>query len=706
MNFWPSDERSYYYDAAIQVPHLKHISEIHKSLDTDRVKWLHGKEMFILSCSIMQGLMNDYDSLRPLTLVCVISICLSAMLLFFIARFYWGPTVALACYVIFVTSFWPYSYILFVKHQPLGLFYFLFSLFLMQSVLTTRLRKILYLFSGFFLCSAIHASTVATLYLPFYLAAFLYQQKLNHEKEKNIFRTLKDFILAGLLIMAGFGGSFIYFNYPDVLYNITSYLRYVEISGSFNHFYYNQPVLQQWFDVAKINRAGWIWVIKYFLIIMPVLFPFYGLSLFYLLVCPQVRSPGSKRKIGWYYLSIFGLIFLSATPVLLAEIKKVAQYGANYFPAMLGILLLVGYALFMLFNSQWFFRLKTGAKRSVVALLCLILFGHTIWNGYIFLTDIYPCRLVTTFLSQELKKLGINHVYTYHYHPQRANVVDNLDPQLLKDKLQLVFVDNIYQVPEGYIIVPPMTGNSIYIGATSKYNDYYSDIYFNELMRKGIVSKYAVASYQTLASSRIWPHEEEILSYRYLILNQFPQDDIQQGKDRVWVLAAQKLLQDIKSNMPPEEYVNAVLKGLRMIGRKDTLYAYEGDSHSLDRPMILQRFPTRVFKVGEPTDGLRLYLYKVDEAQPMWVPYGPDFVSEVVPASKIPRDESGKDANGKNVSFGFGKDLLLVPGPYLFVIYRTGPHDDQNFYKIYMENPDQLERDINKTATPFIKKTL
>jgi len=36
-----------------------------------------------------------------------------------------------------------------------------------------------------------------------------------------------------------------------------------------------------------------------------------------------------------------------------------------------------------------------------------------------------------------------------------------------------------------------------------------------------------------------------------------------------------------------------------------------------------------------------------------------------------------------------------------FVVYRTGKPDDENFYRIYINNPKEIEKDIQATARPI-----
>ena len=52
---------------------------------------------------------------------------------------------------------------------------------------------------------------------------------------------------------------------------------------------------------------------------------------------------------------------------------------------------------------------------------------------------------------------------------------------------------------------------------------------------------------------------------------------------------------------------------------------------------------------------------------------------------------------GPFTKFEFAKPLVLLPGPYRIVIYRTGKPDDKNFYRIYVNNPAVTEPAIEAT---------
>lgn len=674
INFWPTDTKVFYFDATIKIPHLKHLSQIHDGVDKEKIRWLHGKELFLLAASFMQRLMNDFETLRPFIMVCLISICLSSLLIYRISRTYWGEGPALICWFAFTASMWPYIYILFAKHQPLGLVFFLLAIVSLQQTEKEKTRKLLYFLSGLCMGASFFSSSASAIYFPYYAAAFVYILQKSSQKEKARSKIIKDALVHGLLAFLGMIMVLAYVNWPHLVHNIKSFIEYVNISGSYNHFFYNQAFLQQWFlysDVASV-RGGLLWIIKYFFVIMPVLFPVYLLSVLYLIVRSIQTTDRTLRRRN------IGMIVLSLSSPLMAEIIQAAQYGANYFPSMAGIIMLVGYCAYLVKGTDpFFFSFKK--KGSVPFVIGMTVIGtiaclHLTVNAYAFVTDIYPCRMVTTFLSRKIKELNIEKLYTYRMNPHRNHFVMFLNPGIYKN-MRLVPIEYIIQPEDGFIMVPPVTGDSIYIVSISTYMDFDDDVFLNELLRKGNLEDYALASFKTMANSRIWIHEEEILSYRNLILNhQFKENDV---KGRVWILDGKKIFQHLKRNIPIKDYLDLDQQNIRNIGTKKRLYIYEGYTGRIGNPRSLKRLLARIYKVGNPTDSLIAYVYKVDEKQVVWVRLGEHFTS--IPLSGETLSRSKEEGLGV---FSFDPPLKLNRGSYFFLIYRTGEKDDENFYRI------------------------
>ena len=630
--------------AAKELPSFKYLSQIHQSLDQERIKWLHGKEYHVLAISLFQRVMGDTQTLRPLLLLGIVCIFCSSLLIFVIARRQWGELAGCFAWFFFTSSFWPYLYILFAKHQTQGLLFFLLS---MVTLLFAR-NWIFYLLAGMAMGISVFSSTVSMLYIPFIVAALIYIGK----------GFWKNSILFGM----GFLVMVIYANYPDVMGNLKSYGQYIGISSKANHFFYNQRVLAQWlpsFDM-KSTRGGWFWIIKYFMLVMPLVFPVYIASAVYLL----------KKTLNWKTML---LIALSFSPAVLAEIKGVAQYGANYFPTLFGMIMLIGYAVSKCVKTIEWPRVK---KFLLIATVLQV-----IWNAFIFATDIYPSRMATTLISQELNRRGIKDFYTFRGHPLRRNIVDHLNPSALKD-LRVTPIDSIVQVSSGYVVLPPVSTDTIYRGSNGDYTDYDDDLVLNQIVRQGKLPAYSFASFKTLGSSLIWSQEEEILAYRYLARDQFVGGD----KSRAWILDAAKIQNDRGLFLPTTEDLFMYRNHVRNIGTKAQQVMFTGHQGAVGKPVRLKGVAVRVFKMGSPEDALRAFVFKVDDDQPMWVPYERNFISEPLPASMM-----SNDPNANPAIFSFNPPVDLKPGMFSVVIYRTGKPSDTNFYRIYADILGRVE---------------
>ncbi len=635
MNIWPTDAEAYYMPAAKELPQLKYLSQIHQSLDEDRIKWLHGKEMHVLAIAIFQRLMGDTETLRPLLVLGIVCIFFSSLLIFVVGRRLWGERTAALVWVLFATSFWPYLYILFTKHQTQGLLFFLLALFLILNCRGTIYCAL----AGVAMGVSIFSSTVSMLYVPFVLAALVYADG--------------KFLKKASLAAAGFSMVLIYANYPNIMANLSSYWKYVQISGQHNHFFYNQKVLVQWLPsfFLKDARGGWVWICKYFWLMMPVIVPLYIASAAYFL---------KKNKVL--------LVLLSLSPVLLAEIKGVAQYGANYFPALFGMLMLIGYVASSI-KWRW--------KFTVAILLAV----HVVYNGYVFAADIYPCRMATTLISRYIEQHGLQDIFTFRSHPLRPNIIDHLNPRTLS-KIKLYPVDSLVQAPAGHILLPPVSTDSIYRASNGNYNDFDEDLVLNQMVRQGKLRDYAVASFPTFGSSIFWSQEEEIFAFRTLVLGQGQRGDL----SRAWILDAAKIQQDRQKFLPTEEDLFLFRNHVQNIGTSMRQLMYTGYQGAVGQPTTLKGVVVRMFKMGEPWDQLTAFVYRVDEEQPMWVPYAKNFISQPVSGNTLSSSPAGGD-----VVFKFDPPLEIQKGLFSVVIYREGKPSDTDFYRIYADALGRVE---------------
>jgi len=416
INFLPTDAAWFYLPAANVLPDLLYISHIHEVMRVSQ--WFHGKEFAIVNFSIAQVILNDHTTLRPLIAVCIVSLGLSSLLVFYIIGKYFGKRIGVICYCIFITTFWPYLYVLFIKHHIVGLFYFLLSVSFLAPSGKKQKSYIFYLASGIVLALAMHSSTVSPVYIPFYAAAWIYVSTLDNGMLNVPGRILK----MGMISLAGFSLTVLYFNYPHVGANIGGYLKYLSTSTNQSHFLSNQAVLKQWISRPDLPvRGGFIWIIRYFLLVLPVLFPFTLLCLFTLIARGLRRYKGNVLS----FMKTAGVIGLSLSPLLLIETKGVAQYGGNYFPCLVGMIFLIGYTLRVLTDQIW--------RKSLTFAFLIIFVLHATINFMIFFKDVYPARMATTFLSRELKDRGIKNLYVNKANPLTVVITERLNPELAEE---------------------------------------------------------------------------------------------------------------------------------------------------------------------------------------------------------------------------------------------------------------------------------
>jgi len=668
INFWPTDVWDYYLDAAVSLPRLQHLSQIHEALDAQNVRWLHGKEILILFVSTLQRIMGDTQTLRPFVLLSIVSFFLISVLIYVIISRWWGRVPGLVCYMGWMSSFWPYVYILFAKHHLPGMMFFLLAVFSAQRSRSGPVGHFLYFLSGLYLGMSLFSSPVASLYLPFFAAVFFW----NHHKEERGRRLVFQILLNGAAVVLGVACILFYVNWPQVIEHLRGYREYVHISGSFNHFYYNQPYLQRWFkdlDLARNPiRGGWLWVFRYFFVIMPVLFPLYllgGIGLFWTLITRK------KKEERFLLPAVF---LLSLIPLIMAETVGVAQYGGNYFPAFLGVLLFLSAVIFVAGRDGYWRWAQTRHPlliRTLLILLCLVQVGV---NGVVYLDDVYPSRMATTFLSRKIKAAGAEKVSTYIFHPHRSPFTEFLSPDVLAD-LSFSPIRFCVQSPDAPVLVPPFTGDSIYVASISTYYDFDRDMFLNQIHENDLWDEFAIASVKTLASSRIWLYEEEIFSYRKLILgHRLPADG---PLTKAWLLDGKKLFAQKDRLVPPPDILRLQKNSLRRIGAGSGFYAYKGFIGHFDESKDLSKIGAFIQKDGNPTDSLRAYVYRVDDKEKMWVPAGEEFISLPLSADRLP-------TKGKvfPVVFQMSQPIAVKPGKYFIQIIRTGDDDPANHYLI------------------------
>ncbi len=518
INFWPTDSEFPYLPTAAKLFTLQHISDIHD------LPWrgvlrvnMHGKETLIVGIAIFQKLLNDAQTLYPNILFLIMAVGLSAVLIYCItARLLDVPT-GLVIYALFISCFWPYMYIIMGAHPPLGLFFFLLAVFFLLKAP----GKIFYLFSGLSLGLMLFSTPTAPVYLPYYAALYFF---VNWRYKLLSRSAVLPRVGEVLLIAAGIGSIFALFTFPDPVTNMKDYFKFMEYSQRGNNFTYYNDYLERFFPVDKTLRGGgWIWIFKYAFLILPVIFPLYLASVLYLL------------KLSFDRRFLLVLILLSAVAPWAIEISGVVQFGRNYFVWYFGLLAAIAFAFFEIKNKL----AKTSAKAQGLfwGVTLAVLTVHAAWNVSVYVGEILPSRLVTTRIHDWAIKNNVKELYAFREHPLNTNIVEHFNNPKRKEPVKFHFIDNLSEARSGYVLIPPITGKTLYVEC--RFDNFYLDPVLTELYLSGRLKQFTVASFPSMAVSQIWNMEEEICAYRDLILKQVSAEDRRKG--RVWILDAGKL---------------------------------------------------------------------------------------------------------------------------------------------------------------------
>lgn len=334
-----------------------------------------------------------------------------------------------------------------------------------------------------------------------------------------------------LWLVLGIGAAFFFLTYPDVILNLRAYCE--DSQGWKNNRF---PMYQKYFaGIGKpvkedMRGGGVLWLVRFFGRMAPVHFVLY-LTCLPLLITLLILD-GNRLGDTWQVAAIF---ILSLSPVLYGEITHSAQSGRLYYPGLVGLLLLIAYTAFQL--DQFLAFPARMAFWSAAAAAVLV---GAVWTLWLFLDDVLPARMAPARLGQALKGLGIKEFYTYKT-PYNEAFVDAL-PASTRAEYRIHFINTLKEVKEGYVVVPGTSSKALNMESVKwaiEYGDFDLDPELNRLIESKEIEKYAVASFKTFGTSRIWAQESEATTYRDLILREISDEDRWRG--RAWILDAGKL---------------------------------------------------------------------------------------------------------------------------------------------------------------------
>jgi len=220
------------------------------------------------------------------------------------------------------------------------------------------------------------------------------------------------------------------------------------------------------------------------------------------------------------------LIFLVGfSPVILGEVTHSPQTGRSYFPGFIGYLLMISYMTFQVDqnlegNAWYIFWCFSIITTFIGAFITLKIFTH----------DVLPARMAPARLKQMLEKLGIDEFYTYNT-PYNDSFVDAL-PEEIRSQYKVHYINSLIEVREGYVVIPGTSSKAFNMESQQcaiKNGDFKEDPILNALLESKAIREFAVASFKTFGTSRIWVHESEVASYRDLILKEISEEDRWRG---------------------------------------------------------------------------------------------------------------------------------------------------------------------------------
>lgn len=353
----------------------------------------------------------------------------------------------------------------------------------------------------------------------------------------------------GVVLLGGVAVTLV-LTYPAIIENLAGYYTYSQYGTSTwrSRFYNYRDFFSQIGRPIDENMrgAGLIWVVRYFSRIMPVHMVYAYLCILLLVIALSLEEN------SWLTIGIsVGAIVLGLSPTLIGELSGGVQVGRAYFPSLLGLLFIVGYA-----STRIMWQLPTGSFMYWLVSTAAIMMS-AVWGIRVIKLDIFPARMAATKLMRTLCHLKINSFSTYNtiYNDSFLKVL----PARFLQNFQIEWIDRLDKAKTDYVVVPGTSKKSItmsdYPIAQQPDNGYESDPILKQLIENHEIERYAVASFETFGTSRFWVHESEVTSYRDLILREISKQDRWRG--RAWILDAAKVRRELLATHSPSR-INAV----------------------------------------------------------------------------------------------------------------------------------------------------
>ena len=277
--------------------------------------------------------------------------------------------------------------------------------------------------------------------------------------------------------------------------------------------------------------AGVSWVYRLFLRFAPFYVATYVAALVYLLFA-LVAHGFSLGALG----SIAGLTILSLSPILVGELSRGLHGAKSYYPGFLGLLILIAAAVHHVdqqLSGSEFHRWFWLACWMSLAL-------NAAWNIRVFVTDVWPARMASVWLGKTLRRLGITTFSTYRTPYNDAFV--RMLPQEDVARCDIRQIKGLADAATRFVVIPGTSSKSLDM-ETHEYafsqGDFNEDPLLTQLIDTRRIEHYAVESFKTFGTSRMWTQEGDVISYLDLIRREVTEQDRWRG--RAWILDMDKL---------------------------------------------------------------------------------------------------------------------------------------------------------------------
>ncbi|OGN01578.1 MAG: hypothetical protein A3I26_00470 [Candidatus Yanofskybacteria bacterium RIFCSPLOWO2_02_FULL_43_10] len=381
---------------------------------------------------------------------------------------------------------------------------------------------------------------------------FSLEHYLEHAKKK--FKQVSFFAVLGLFflllflsllgflwvvsILVGFSVVFVLLTLPNIKESFGIYFDRFKVGQiqTKSHFrLYVDYFAKKGITVSKETRGGGLkWVPRIFFRMAPVHTVIFIVCLVFY-VFAVIVSKNTNMAVGGAAIFI-----LSLSPIMWAEATGAPQIGRSYSPGLVGMFLFVGYS----------FHLFYGIYAHNLIILLSILGITVIVNGKIFFSDIYPARMTITNLMKQIDSLKIKRLYTYRTNYNKSfvegvpgiAVSDYVPSRNTPAPFQVIYIESIADVVDGWIAIPGTSSKAVNMSTEKEGvidGDYTKDLVLNRLLETKDIEKIATVKFKTYGTSRIWTHEDEVPTYRDLILHEITKKDLWRGY--AWLLHTDNL---------------------------------------------------------------------------------------------------------------------------------------------------------------------